>query len=165
MPSGARHISSTAPSTWTDKQNKGDGYLCTRWLITGASLNSFYKGWHTAPTLCVTLCGSGLWSAQCLPEAAACYCRWVICRDGEEQRKGGGEEVVEEWEEGQRQCEAKSKGLPSIQISQFPVLCHQVLRSSFGVCHELHAHLRAQTYPHSDEKERRRDFQPHPSLN
>lgn len=38
-----------------------------------------------------------------------------------------------------RPFEAKPRGLQSIQTSQFPVLCHQVLRSCFGLCHERKA--------------------------
>lgn len=45
---------------------------------------------------------------------------------------------------GGSQREVKPTG--SIQISQFPVLCHQVLRSCCGLCHESLSHTRARTH-------------------
>lgn len=46
-------------------------------------------------------------------------------------------------------CEAKPRGLQSIHISQFPVLCHQVLRSRFGLCHELDTCTNKHTLTHT----------------
>lgn len=45
-------------------------------------------------------------------------------------------------------CEAKPRGLQSIQISQFPVLCHQVLKSQFWTVSWVR-HADSQTHTHT----------------
>lgn len=154
MPSRVCHIPSILRSTCTAKQLFATGQKVTtlsekqriECLHTAALsplhlLNWFHKGWHAAPTLWATLCDLHDAFQRLKPATAGGWCAGA----GRSKEEGG-----REVEGGQRQREAKSKGLLSIQISQFPVLCHQVLRSSFGLCHELHAHLRAHAYTHSE---------------
>lgn len=108
-------------------------YLCRTFELWS------HKGSHTAHTGMTHYCVCDpLWFRPviCMMPSRG----WsLLLQVGDVRGLGGGEG---RGGGGRRQCEAKPKGLLSIHISQFPVLCHQVLRSGFGLCHELHAHFR-----------------------